>query len=216
MAINLVLDTDRLPIDVERGADGGPGFLTIIQTQRSGSEIRIPVWTIVRGEWDISYGIQLKEDLDAVLNLFYNAQGRAAAFLFRDWSDYEIGDPANPLLDRDPIVAGDGATLTRQIFKRYTLTSGAFFDRDITRPVSGTLSVYVNGVLQVEGGGSDYTVDYTTGIITFAVAPPNGHAIEVACEFDILVRFDTDRLVISMATFEAGEIPAIRIVQVKE
>ena len=214
MVTNLILPNDRLPINIERGAEGGPGFLTIVQSQRSGNEVRIPLWSRSRGEWDISYGIQLKEDFDAVKDLFYNAQGRAAAFLFKDWSDFEIGDPNDAVNNNQPIIAGDGSTSTRQIFKRYTVPSGATHDRNLHRIINGSLTVLVNGVVQTET--THYTVDYSTGVITFVSPPGNGLAIEIACEFDILVRFDSDRLPIAMETFEAGEIPPITIVEIKE
>jgi len=42
-------------------------------------------------------------------------------------------------------------------------------------PLSGTESLYLNGVLQESGGGLDYTI--TSGTITFATAPPGGSQI---------------------------------------
>lgn len=216
MVTNLILPNDRLPPDVESGVDGGPEFLTLIQTMRNGKEVRIPLWDKAKHDWDVSYGISTKEDFKAVIALFYNTKGRAAAFLFKDWSDYQIGDISDPTGTKEPIIAGDGVTTTRQIFKQYLLSSGAFYNRTIYRIVSGTLSVFVNNILQVEGGGDDYTVDYSTGIITFNSAPGNSLPIEIVCEFDILVRFGADKLGVSMRTFLAGEIRPIIIIAVKE
>ena len=221
MVTNLILPNDRLPINVERGAEGGPRFLTMVQPQRSGREVRIPIWSRTRGSWDIAYGIQLIEDptaqheaLYAVIALFYNAQGRAASFRFRDWSDYKIGDPDNAALSNQTIGTGDGIATAYQFFKRYTLPSTAFYDRNIFRLVSGTLTVFVNAVEQTET--THYTVNYDTGLITFVTPPPSSQLVQIATEFDLLVRFDQDDLNISMETFEAGEIPAIRIVEIKE
>ena len=222
MATNLILDDDRLPVDVERGASGGPRFQTIIQSLRSGKEVRIPVWSKSRGEWDIAYGLRDLEDgsnplltaIESIVTLFYGAQGRTAAFLFKDWSDYRIGDPDDPGNDHSTIGSGDGAATVFQIVKRYELPSGASHDRTIHRIVAGTLAVYLDDLLQA--APADYSADLKTGVITFTAAPGAGQAVAVACEFDLLVRFDDDHLSISTETFEAAAVEPIVVVEVKE
>ncbi len=47
----------RMPIDVERGAVGGPGFKTRVLPLESGFEQRNIDWSDTRGEWDLSYGL---------------------------------------------------------------------------------------------------------------------------------------------------------------
>jgi len=70
--------------------------------------------------------------------------------------------------------------------------------------------VAVAGVEQTTG----ITIDTTTGLITFASAPATGAAITAGYEFDCAVRFDADQLAINLASFAAGEIPSIPIVEV--
>jgi uncharacterized protein (TIGR02217 family) len=58
-----------------------------------------------------------------------------------------------------------------------------------------------------------FSVDATTGLVTFASAPTG--ALTAGFEFDTPVRFDTDQLSINLATFAAGEIPSIPLVEVR-
>jgi hypothetical protein len=41
-------------------------------------------------------------------------------------------------------------------------------------------------------------------------APALGHAVTAGFEFDVPVRFDTDRIQVSVASFQAGEVPSCR------
>lgn len=197
----------RLPTDIERGAQGGPGFKTTVLSLSSGYEKRNIDWERTRGKWDISYGLDSKANQEAVLAFFYARQGRAHSFRFKDWTDFEIGESGSP----QEIATADGMQTQFQIVRRYT--SGAYtFSRAITRPVSGTVQIYVNGMLQ--GGG--VSVDVDTGVITFVSAPSMGDTIEVICEFDVPVRFDTDQL--DMRAFWAGNfsLPALNLIEVRE
>jgi uncharacterized protein (TIGR02217 family) len=69
----------------------------------------------------------------------------------------------------------------------------------------------VNGVEQTSG----WTVDTTTGIVTFSVAPTNTHPVTAGFEFEVPVRFDTDFLEVDYANFDAGAIPDIPIMEVR-
>lgn len=199
----------RLSDDVERGAEGGPQFNTTIVELMSGFERRNINWSQTRGEWDVGYGIDGRTLFESVLQFFYAREGRAHGFRFKDWSDFE--------LDRQSIGLTDGANPTFQIFKRYT--SGSIdFDRTIKKIVTGTELVWVNSVAIVEGAGvSEYQLDDDTGIITLGstLAATSGEDVEVQCEFDVPVRFDTDQLRISMANFDAGAVPQIPIVEIR-
>lgn len=209
MVTNGFVDS-RLDQAVEQGAQGGPGFLTTILQLSSGFEKRNIEWSRSRGQWDISYGIQSPDDLQDVINLFYVCMGRGYGFRFTDWADYTIGD-ADTNTPQD-FFTGDGSTLIYQIYKVYTVPSGDYFFRPITRPVSGTFSVWLNGVQQMSG----WSINYDTGIITFVSAPPSGHQIGVIGQFDVPVRFDTDLLKVKTTWTEAVELPAINLIELKE
>jgi uncharacterized protein (TIGR02217 family) len=55
----------------------------------------------------------------------------------------------------------------------------------------------------------------STGDIVFSAAPPGGSAITAGFLFDVPVRFDTDRLDLSLTHFEAGDIPSIPLVEIR-
>lgn len=200
----------RLPDDVERGAQGGPRFKTTVTTLSSGFERRNIDWEQARGEWDVGYGIDDKASFTRLIDFFYAREGRAHGFRFKDWTDFELA--------RQVIGATDGSNATFQIFKRYT--SGAFtYDRTIKKIVAGTESVWVNNVAITEGAGaSQYQLDDDTGILTLGstLAAQTGTDVEVLCEFDVPVRFDTDQLQISALTFDAGSIPQIPIIELRQ
>lgn len=206
----------RLPVDIERGAVGGPRFKTTILQLASGHEQRNIDWQDAKGEWDISYGLMSLEDnqletyIRKVLAFFYARNGRAHGFRFKDWSDYKVGDPATPTTSNQAIGVGNALDTQFQVYKRYS-DGGVNFDRTIKKLVNGKVVVLLNGVVQ--GGG--FTIDYGTGIITFAVAPGVGVVVGVACEFDVPVRFDEDHLKINMQTADAGQIPSIPIVELR-
>ena len=154
----------------------------------SGYEKRNINWSLVRAAYDVSQGIKTKEDMDVLRAFFYARRGRAYGFRFKDWGDFEIS--------RQEIGATDGTTEDFQIYKTYS-SSGTDFDRIITKPVTGTVRVWVNSVEIDEGSASDeFEVDTTTGIITLGSThvATSTYPVEVECEFDVPVRFDTDHL----------------------
>ncbi len=214
----------RLPIDVERGAVGGPRFKTRVLELESGFEQRNIDWENTRGEWDISYGLMNMEDVilethvHAIRDFFYAREGRAHGFRFKDWSDFEIGDFANPTTDNQLIALGDDATTVFTVFKRYS-SGGINYDRTIKKLVSGSVAVLLDNVVQVSG----VTVDVNAATVTFDVAPastggtgPGGEeVIAIVTEFDVPVRFDDDQLNINVALFNVGSFPAIPIKELR-
>jgi uncharacterized protein (TIGR02217 family) len=199
----------RLPDDIERGAEGGPEFNVTIASGFSGFEKRNANWEQARGSWDISYGVQNKDGYTRLLDFWYARGGPLHSFPFKDWSDFEI--------PRQIIGTTDGVTATFQIFLRYI--SGAFtFDRTITKPVSGTVRVWVNDVEISEGAAADqFQVDLLTGIVTLGATllAQTGTNIEVECEFNVPVRFDRQKLDIRLLWEQAGNIPSIMLIEVR-
>ena len=122
-----------------------------------------------------------------------------------------IKTAANSLTERS---TGDGANATFQLAKTY----GSAFDpylRTIAKPVAGTVRVAVDSTEQTEG--TDFSVDATSGIVTFmpGAVPGNGAAVTAGFEFDVPVRFDTDRLNVNLSSFEAGEVPNVPVVEIR-
>lgn len=199
--------------DISKGSAGGPERRTDIVTLRSGYEERNTIWAHSRRKYDAALGLRSLDDLHEVLEFFEARSGRLYGFRWRDWADYRSGPPRRTVSSSDQLIGvGDGTQTAFQLVKRYS-SGGVEYVRDIRKPVSGTLLVETNGTLRAEG--SFYTVDYTTGIVTFAAAPSVGHQIKAGYWFDVPARFDTDYLSISVDAFEAGAIPAIDILEVR-
>ena len=83
--------------------------------------------------------------------------------------------------------------------------------RAITRPVSGSVRVAVDGVEQLSGWSHA-----GLGVIAFDAAPPEGAVLTAGFRFDVPVRFAEDRLDINRATFAAGEAPSVPLVEIRE
>jgi len=194
----------RLPENIERGAMGGPEFKTTIMATPGGLEKRNIDWSRTRASWDVGYGIQMKEDFEVIINFFYARMGRAYGFRFKDWTDFEIASEQS-------IGTGDGVEKSYQIYKQY-ISGGYFYNRDIKKPIAGTVQVYLDSVLQ--GGG--FSIDYGTGIITFNTAPASNVNVGVICEFDVPVRFDMDKFDLNAEMWNVASIPNISLVELKD
>lgn len=201
----MAIDNVRLPVEVEQGATGGPRFKTSIQTALSGIEQRIAEWDVARCEYDISYAVRGKADLiSEVIKLWRDRLGPAYPFRFKDWSDFEA--------DNVNIGTGDGAVAAFQLIKSYSLVY--VVNRIIQLPVEDTVAITVAGVAKVET--TDYTVDYSTGLVTFGAGdiPAATQVVRASFEFDVPVRFTDDVLKISMTMDDYGDIPSIPLMEV--
>ena len=93
------------------------------------------------------------------------------------------------------------------------LSGPSSYARPIRKPVAGTVKIAVAGLPKVEG--TEFTCDVETGLVTFAVAPDIDALITAGFEFDVPVRFDTNRIAVSVANFQAGEVPDVPVVEVR-
>jgi uncharacterized protein (TIGR02217 family) len=65
--------------------------------------------------------------------------------------------------------------------------------------------------------GAAFAVDTTTGLVTFQPGhvPLAAAVVTAGFEFDVPVRFDTDKLEINLQGFRHGAIPQIPIVEIR-
>jgi uncharacterized protein (TIGR02217 family) len=78
-------------------------------------------------------------------------------------------------------------------------------------PVSGTVRIYKDTFEQLSG----WSVNATTGLITFTTAPTAGVEITADFEFDVPVRFDTDHMAVTIETFRLHRWQQIPIVELR-
>ncbi|WP_137387964.1 DUF2460 domain-containing protein [Rhodoligotrophos defluvii] len=203
----------RFPIEIAYGSTGGPERRTDVVVLGSGFEERNARWANSRRRYDVGYGIRTLNHLHEVIAFFEARNGRLHGFRFKDYADFKSCPPIDEIApNNQPIGEGDGSATAFQLVKRYS-SGNVDSVREIRKPLAASVRVAANGIELA--AGADFTVDDTTGLVTFAVAPANGAAITAGFEFDVPVRFDTDLIQVNLASFEVGEIPNIPIVEIR-
>ena len=171
----------RFPDNINRGARGGPERRTQIVELASGDEERNASWANLRRRFDVAYGIRRADDLAIVVAFFEARNGRLHGFRFKDWADHKSCMPSGTPSPTDQVIGtGDGATTDFQIVKRYASGSQTWV-RTITKPVDGTVHVALDGAEQLGG----WSIDTTTGVVTFDTAPAEDVAVTAGFEFDV-------------------------------
>ena len=199
-------DDNRFPEAISYGALGGPKYNTSISQTAGGHEKRIGVWPVALCEYDVAHAIKTPAEFAELLAYFRAHKGKLYGFRFKDWSDYQAAGQV--------IGIGDDATLNFQLVKRYTVSALWEEVRTIYKPVAGTVKVYVDSVEQTET--TDYTVDYSTGIVSFLSAPATDEEITADFEFDVPVRFDTDQMASSYESFQIHTWQSIPLVEIRD
>jgi uncharacterized protein (TIGR02217 family) len=194
-------DEVDFPIALGREASVLAEFSTAIVTAQSGAEQRSPDWESAKMRYDVGPGVRSESDVRALVDFYRARRGPGVAFRFRDPFDAEA---AGELLD-----VGDGVRTEFPLVKRYGDEAQAPIRR-ITRPVAGSVAVAVGGVAVSAWSLLPF------GVLSFAVPPGAGAEVRASYAFDVPVRFAEDRLEVSRATFLAGEIASVPLVEVRE
>lgn len=193
----------EFPTSISFGSSGGPSYSTDVIEVDGGHEYRNARWPTGRHMYNALYGVKTQSDLDDLIEFFHAVQGKTHGFRWKDWLDYKSCQSMETIsYDDQNIGTGDGSTKTFQLRKSYTQSTLTTY-RNIKKPVSGTVRVGVNGVEQMSG----WSVDTTTGIVTFTVAPTNTHEVVAGFEFRVPCRMGVDQLNITVSnkTKESGD-----------
>lgn len=203
----------QFPTSLSFGSVGGPERVTEIVTLANGFEERNTPWADSRRRYDAGMGMRSLADIDALIAFFEARRGALYGFRWKDWSDYRSsGSLVEPAFDDQVIGTGDGVQRSFSLAKTY-VSGEASYTRGIQKPVQGTVLAGVQGDVKAEG--VEFEVDLTSGLVTFAEAPGPGARVTAGFEFDVPVRFGTDSIQSSVASFKAGEIPNVPIVEVR-
>lgn len=175
-----------MPLPISLRSSGGPGWNTSIVRVDSGYEQRNEPWAQDLAVWDVGSFITTHAEMATLLDFFNGVRGRLIGFRMQDPKDYKA---LNQLLG-----TGNGVQTTYQLRKAY---GPGTYTKTIQKPVPGSYRVTVADVLQVEG--TAYTLDTTTGVVTFLAPhiPAAGHEVRWSGEFDKPARFDVDHLSLS-------------------
>ncbi|PCD75867.1 DUF2460 domain-containing protein [Pseudothioclava arenosa] len=203
----------RFPANLSFGSVGGPERRTEIVTLANGFEERNSPWAHSRRRYDAGVGLRSLDDVADLIAFFEARGGQLHGFRWKDWADYKSCAPSGaPHYEDQFIGIGDGVTRSFQLAKTY-VSGGVEYTRPIKKPVLGTVRVGVQGDHQAEAVA--WEIDLGTGVVTFHDAPAEGTRITAGFEFDVPVRFDTDGIQVSVASFQAGDLPQVPVLEVR-
>ncbi|MFG6637178.1 TIGR02217 family protein [Sulfitobacter sp. 1A12126] len=202
----------RFPDNISRGARGGPRRRVQIVTLHSGFEERNASWSASRREYDVAFGIRSTDQLQQVTAFWEAVGGQLMGFRFKDWGDYKSCSQSRVVSARDQALGvGDGVQTEFQLRKGYTSGAGTYW-RPITRPVQARVHVALDGLETFSG----WSVDPSTGVVTFDTAPEVDVEVSAGFEFDVPARFDTDYMPTNLDIERKGSIESIPIIEIRE
>lgn len=195
-------DEEVFPL-VMRTRAGGPQERADVVSLASGHDIIRGRWTgALRNYQGIEWRVRSSAELESVIDFFEARRAMLRGFRLHDPHDYKSADFGDAVSALDqPIGTGDGSTVEFQLSKTFTSGSQTIV-RDINKPVTGTVLIGVAG----SPVGSGWSVDTTTGVVTFDVAPAPTAAITAGFEYHVPVRFDSDSLAFDPMTPIPGTI----------
>ncbi|MFN3620891.1 DUF2460 domain-containing protein [Sphingorhabdus sp.] len=196
------------PLHIGREAEVTAEFSTNIVTTLSGHERRNSSWGNARLSYDVGPGVRSETELGQLLSFFRARRGPAVGFRFSDpFDNSSNGMSGNPNMLNQRLGVGDAVQTAFPLLKTYGANGQI---RRITRPVAATVIVAVNGLTAAGWSLAP------GGVIYFRTAPAIGAVITAGYRFDVPVRFASDRIDVARATFGAGEIPSVPLVEIRE
>lgn len=202
-------DAVDFPLAIGREALAITEFSTQIVGSPSGHEQRASEWAEARMRYDAGPGVRSEDDVRTLTDFFRARRGAARAFRFRDPFDCSsAADGGLPSATDQMLGHGDGNRRQFALVKHYGADE-AVQERAIRLPVAGSVRVSVSGT---ETAAFVLTSE---GAVRLDVAPAPGAAVRAGFLFDVAVRFAEDRLEVSRATFLAGEMASVPLVEVR-
>lgn len=203
----------RFPANLSFGSVGGPERRTEVVALTNGFEERNTPWAEARRRYDAGVSLRSLDDIEELIAFFEARQGQLHGFRWKDWADYKSCRASATVGYEDQLIGvGDGVQTDFQLIKTYQSGVGSQ-TRRITKPVAGTVRVGLQGdEVQL---GVHFALDVTTGLVTFSTPPTVGEQVTAGFEFDVPVRFDTTMIQVSVASFQAGDVPQVPVVEVR-
>lgn len=198
----------------------GIGFGSSAQTQWNKRRVSTPagysqtnqLFSKALMKYDVASGVKSLDDCHELIRFFNVMMANDSVVLFTDKTDFKSCAPLQVAAYSDSVIGtGDGADTTFQLYKRYS-AGGLNYDRKITRPMTGTVKIGVNGSELLSG----WTVNVDTGIVTFSSPPANGHVITAGFHFYVPVDFVDSSLDWVLDKFRAGTLDGIMLEEVQE
>lgn len=209
----MAVDSVVFPLLLEE-VSSTPEFNTTIISLGNGSEQRIGNWLDAKSTINAALGVRSLADLTTLIKFFRARKGPLRGFLYKDMIDNSVTGQA--------FGTGNGSQVAFQLIKEYS-DSGNTDTKIIHKPISGTVQIYKGVTLQTVT--TDYTIDYSTGIVTFVVAPTGGMTPQIVSwtgQFYLVLRFAEDKLPAPDMYFDiqegrsAGDLNSVPMVEINE
>ena len=198
----------RLPARLAFGSTGGVERRTEVVTLASGFERRSSPWAMGRRRYLIGANLRSLADMAELTAFFEARRGQLYGFRFRDFADFASCAPGGTPAATDQMLGvGDGTRTVFALVKHY-----GDADRPIAKPVVGSVRIAVGGTELAPGA---FAVDFATGLVTLDAAPGAGVVVTAGFLFDTPVRFDADRLEVTLESFGAGRMAAVPLIEVR-
>jgi len=202
----------RLPLRLAFGGTSGIERRTEVVGLASGFERRSSPWAQGRRRFLIGTASRSLDEAAELVAFFEARRGRLHGFRFRDPADFKSCAPSAAPAPTDQMLGvGDGTRTVFQLVKRYGAGDEAVV-RTIAKPQAGSVRVAVAGVEQAAGA---FAVDAASGLVTLTAAPAAGAMVSAGFLFDTPVRFDLDRLDVTLEGFGAARVGAVSLVEVR-
>jgi uncharacterized protein (TIGR02217 family) len=202
-------------------SQGGPTYKTFILELPSGQESRIGYWSNGRKKWVVNKELLSRTQV-AALEAFYRARkGKLHGFRIRDWNSYLI-KPANA----EPLPLLTNTTAQLQFVYPDSLNAEV---QKVTKPVlAGNVDANINnqftyspdiviyrGTSSTVYSSANYTIDRTTGIVTFSTSQA-GQSFWWSGSYDWPVRFDTDEALFHREAQDIHDWSQISLIELKQ
>ena len=211
MPVNSGFHEVQFPTSISIGSSGGPRRSTEIVTLGSGREQRNQRWADSLRRFDAGYGVKDLNHLHEMIAFYEARRGPLYGFRYRDPLDWKSCLPLANISEGDQVIGtGDGVQTVFQLIKAYG-DGDLAYSRHIRKPVSGSVVIAIDTVLQ---SASSFAVDATQGTVGFLTSPASGSQITAGFAFDVPVRFESDEMTVNLAAFTAGDIPSIPLVEI--
>ena len=204
---------ESFPLGISLGASVRVEKRSQVTRLLNGAETRNAIWRGTRRHFDVGTGLRSSADLHRILTFFEKVGGRLCGFRFRDPMDHKsCAFDQTPTASDVLLGTGDGSTASFQLIKPVGAANVAW-QRTITKPVAGTVSVAVNR--QEKTVGSHVLLDPATGLLEFQAGhiPSSNQEVTAGFLFDTPARFESDHLEINLLHFEAGQVPSIPLLE---
>ena len=156
----------------------------------------------------MAYGVNTLARMENLLSFFHVVAGKAIGFRYKDWLDFKsCGRTATPAATDCAIGTGTGALAAFQLVKTYT--QGSLHPQPQDPEADRGDGARRGRRIRQDRHDAHYTLDDTTGIVTFTAGniPTAGQAVTAGFEFDVPVRFDTDRLSVNINDYNCRRDP---------